>query len=104
MRAVLFILILIAVAAIVAVSTGMVSIFQTSPAQLPSVAAEDGKIRATGGNAPSFEVQTGSVGVGTQNATVAVPTVKVERSDKTVAVPALEVRPAQPANATTNAQ
>jgi hypothetical protein len=104
MRALIFILILAVVAAIVAVSTGMVSVFQTRPATVPTVEARDGKVAVRKGQAPAFDVQTGSVGVGSKEAQVPVPTVKIERGDKTVSVPAIEVRPAEPANSVANAQ
>ena len=98
MRAVIFVLIIAVLGAIAAVSTGMVSIFQTRPAQLPSVAASGGRIQAQQGQAPAFDVQTGSVGVGSKATQVPLPTVRVERKDQTVTVPALEVRSAQPDN------
>ena len=104
MRTVIFILILAVVVAIVAVSTGMVSVFQTRPATAPTVQARDGKVEVRKGQAPAFDVQTGSVGVGSKQAQVPVPTVKIERGEKNVSVPAIEVRPAQPANAAGNAQ
>ena len=48
---------------------------------------------ATGGQAPEFDVQTGSVGVGSREANVALPTLKVEQQSRNVSVPVLEVRP-----------
>ena len=91
MRAIFLILIIGVVALIAAIHFGLVDITQTRSAQAPTVAAGDGKITATGGQTPKFEVETGSVGVGSREQNVTVPSVKV-------AVPVVEVRrPAKPA-------
>ncbi len=92
MRAILLILILAVVALIAAIGTGLVDITQTRPASAPDVTASGGQIRAEGGESPAFEVQTGSVGVGTREANVAVPKVEVKRDQATVKVPSIEVR------------
>jgi len=97
MRAILLILIIGVVALIAAISTGLVDISQTRDAKAPSIEATDGAIRATGGQSPAFEVQTGSVGVGTREANVAVPKVEVKRETKGVNVPVVEVRGPQEA-------
>jgi hypothetical protein len=92
LRAILLILILAIVAAIAAIATGLVDIRQTQEARIPAVEAKDGAIRAQAGQAPRFDVQTGSVGVGTRDANVPVPKVEVKRDKATVAVPTVEVR------------
>ena len=92
MRAIMLILIVAVVALIGAFATGYININQTRDAKAPSVEAADGAIRATGGQSPAFEVQTGSVGVGTREANVAVPRVEVKRDEKSVKVPVVEVR------------
>ena len=92
MRAIMLILIVAVVALIGAFATGYININQTRDAKAPSVEAADGTIRATGGQSPAFEVQTGSVGVGTREANVAVPRVEVKRDEKSVKVPVVEVR------------
>ena len=92
MRAVLLILILAVVALIAAIQTGLVNVTQTRSATAPTVEAGDGAIRTKAGQAPKFEVETGSVGVGTREANVAVPQVQVKRGQATVEVPAVEVR------------
>ena len=97
MRAILLILILAIVAAIAAIATGLVNVRQTQEAQIPAVEAADGSIRARAGQAPRFEVETGSVGVGTREANITVPKVEVKRDRATVAVPAVEVRPPEEA-------
>ena len=91
MRAVFLILIVAVVALIVAVLTGMIDIRQTQPAVAPGIESADGKIVARPGQTPAFDVQTGSIGVGTGK-TVAVPKVEIQPSDTRVAVPSIEVR------------
>ena len=91
MRAIFLILIIGVVALIAAIHFGLIGITQTRPAAAPTVAAEDGKIRATAGQTPKFDVETGSVGVGTRAQNGTVPSVKI-------GVPVVEVRrPAKPA-------
>ena len=105
MRAIFLILIVAVVALIVAVQTGLINVSQTRPAQSPTVAANENGVTATAGQTPEFDVQTGSVGVGSREANVALPTLKVEQQSRNVSVPVLEVRPPagkQPAP-TTNA-
>lgn len=95
MRAILLILILAVVALIAAVATGFVDISQTREARAPNLEASDGAIRAEGGQPPAFEVQTGSVEVGTREANVAVPKVEVKPGQTEVQVPSVEVRKAK---------
>ena len=97
MRAILLILIIAVVALIAAIATGLVDISQTRGARAPHVEASDGAIRAQGGQPPAFEVQTGSVGVGTRDANVAVPKIEVKRDETSVKVPVVEVRRPQEA-------
>jgi hypothetical protein len=92
MRAILLILIIAVVALIAAIETGFIDINQTRGARAPQVEATDGAIRAKGGQPPAFEVQTGSVEVGTREANVAVPKFEVKREQKGVKVPVVEVR------------
>ena len=98
MRAILLILIIAVVALIAAIETGFVDISQTRGARAPRVEASDGSIRAQGGQPPAFEVQTGSVGVGTRDANVAVPKVELKRDEKGVKVPVVEIRPPEEAS------
>ena len=91
MRAIILVLIIGVVALIAAIHFGLVDITQTRPASVPSVAADGGRVTATGGQTPKFEVETGSVGVGRRAQNVTVPSVTVD-------VPVVEVRrPAKPA-------
>jgi hypothetical protein len=97
MRAILLILIVAVVALIGAFATGFLDIAQTREARAPEVEAADGTIRATGGQPPAFQVQTGSVEVGTRQANVAVPKIEVKRDQARVDVPSVEIRPAEEA-------
>lgn len=89
MRAVLLILIVAVVALIVLVATGLLDINQTRPAEAPSVSVTGNGITATGGQAPAFDVETGTVSVGTNqaNVTVPVPSVRVNPADGNQAQP-----------------
>ena len=93
MRAILLILIIAVVALIAAIGTGLIDIRQTSPAVAPSVESRDGKLTTQSGKAPTFDIETGSIGVGTSNRTVNVPSIEVKRDGTAVAVPNVEVRP-----------
>lgn len=89
MRALLLILILGIVALIVAIASGLINLNLTRGAQAPQISATGNGVSAKGGQAPAFQIETGSVKVGSKDATVKVPTIGVE--------PAGE--PKQPANA-----
>jgi hypothetical protein len=82
MRAILFILILAVVALIFAVATGFLDISQTRPAAVPNVDATRGGVTASGGQAPAFDIETGSVAVGTRQTNVVVPTLRVNPPDQ----------------------
>lgn len=82
MRVILFILILAVVALLIAVATGFLDISQTRRAQAPDVSVNRGGVEARGGQVPSFDVETGSVAVGTSRANVVVPSVKVVPPDQ----------------------
>jgi len=101
MRAVLLILILGVVALIALFASGIINVAQTREARAPTVEAVDGSIRAQAGQSPAFEVQTGSVEVGTREANVAVPKIEVKRDNAQVEVPSVKVR--QPEEAKGNA-
>lgn len=80
MRRIILVLIIAIVALIAAIQLNLLNFIQDRPAAVPGVEVTSNGITATGGQTPTFEVQTGTVAVGTRNATVAVP------------VPTLEVR------------
>ena len=82
MRAILFLLILVVVALLIAVATGLIGITQTRTAQAPNVSVTSNGVAAKGGQSPAFDIETGSVAVGTKPANVQVPTVKVVPPDQ----------------------
>jgi len=100
MRAILLILILAVVALIVLMATGLIDINQTREAKAPHISASGKGVTATGGQAPAFDVETGTVTVGAKetNVTVPAPTVTVNRPSQQPA------NTAQPAPATNTAQ
>jgi hypothetical protein len=77
MRALLFILIVIVVVLLIALATGFLSVSQTRQATAPQISATGNGVAARGGQAPTFDIETGSVSVGTKKANVPVPTVRV---------------------------
>ena len=79
MRAIIFILIIVVLAGIAAFATGFLNISQTRDAQAPNVAASGGSVSARGGQAPAFDVQTGSLKVGAKERNVTVPTLQVQK-------------------------
>ena len=81
MRTVIFILILVVLAVIAALATGFLNIDQIRGTKVPQVSATGNGVTAQGGQAPAFDVQTGSVKVGTQEKTVQMPTLEVDRPD-----------------------
>jgi hypothetical protein len=79
MRAVLFILIIAVLVVIAGIATGFLDINQIRGARPPHIAATGNGVVARGGQAPAFDVETGSVKVGTTQTTVKVPTVVVQK-------------------------
>jgi hypothetical protein len=79
MRAVLLVLIVAILAVIAAVATGFLDINQVRGAKAPELSASRNGVTATGGQAPAFDVETGSVKVGAQDANVKVPRLEVSR-------------------------
>src|SRR5690349_12722194 len=77
MRAVILILVLAVIVLLIAVATGFVDINQIRGAKAPQISATRNGVTARGGQAPAFDVETGSVKVGTTNATVKVPKLEV---------------------------
>ena len=101
MRKFILILIVAIVALIGAIQLGLLSFKQDRPAQVPGVEVTPNGITATGGQTPSFEVETGTVAVGTRNATVAVPvpTIEVRSPNQNQAAPPPPPAAPQPAPA-----
>jgi hypothetical protein len=79
MRAAILILIVVIVGVIAAIATGFLNINQIRGARAPQVSATTNGVTAEGGQAPAFEVETGSVKIGTSNTTVQVPALEVSR-------------------------
>ena len=98
MRAVLLVLILAVVVLIGAVATGFINIRQLRGAEAPDISASRNGVTATGGQTPSFDIETGSVGVGSRDATIKVPELQVN-PPANQAAPAPNQNQAAPANA-----
>ena len=79
MRAVIFIIILAILVLIAAIATGFLDINQIRGAEAPQLSTTGNGVTAKGGQAPAFEVETGSVKVGTQERTVSVPKLQVQK-------------------------
>jgi hypothetical protein len=77
MRAVILVLVIAVVAIIAAIATGFLDINQIRGAKAPEISATRNGVTAKGGQAPAFDVETGSVKVGTSNTTVKVPRLEV---------------------------
>ena len=77
MRAVILVLIVLIVGLIAAIATGFLSINQIRGVRAPQVSASSNGVTAQGGQAPAFDVQTGSVKIGTANTNVKLPAVQV---------------------------
>ena len=79
MRSVILILVVIILIVIAAIATGFLDINQIRGAQAPQVSATHNGIVTKGGQAPAFDVQTGSVTVGAKETTVKVPALEVQQ-------------------------
>jgi len=79
MRAVLLVLIIAVIAVIAGIASGFVDINQIRGAKAPEVSTTHNGVVAKGGQAPAFDVETGSVKIGTKEQSVKVPAVVVER-------------------------
>ena len=88
MRTILIILILAIVVVIGGIASGFVDINQIRGAKAPEISTTHNGVVAKGGQAPAFDVETGSVKVGTTNATVKVPALEVQKPAENQAVPA----------------
>ena len=78
MRAVLLILILLVVVLIAGIASGFIDVRQTRPLKTPDLDATRNGVVATGGQTPTFDIETGSVEVGAKNATVPVPSLQIK--------------------------
>ena len=78
MRAVLLILIVAVLAILLALWTGFLDIDQIRGAKAPAISTTHNGVVAKGGQTPAFDVETGSVEIGTKNTTVNVPSLTVK--------------------------
>jgi len=92
MRALILLLIIAILLLIAAMATGFLKISQIRGAKAPEVTSTNSGVSATGGEAPAFDVQTGSVKVGAKETNVKVPTLVVQK-------PGTEENKAAPNNA-----
>ncbi|RHW18788.1 hypothetical protein D1610_01110 [Sphingomonas gilva] len=74
MRALLVLVAIAIIVLIAAVSLGFISLDQTQTAQLPSIEVE-------GGQAPEFKADVADIDVGTENKTIEVPTISVDKPE-----------------------
>jgi hypothetical protein len=79
MRAVILVLVVVILIILAGIATGFVDINQIRGAKAPEISATRNGVTAKGGQAPAFDVETGSVKVGTTNTTVKVPKLEVVR-------------------------
>jgi hypothetical protein len=79
MRTAILILVIIILAVIAAIATGYLDINQIRGAKAPEVSTTQNGIVTKGGQAPAFDVQTGSVTVGSKETTVNVPALQVKK-------------------------
>ena len=79
MRAIIFILIIAVIVVIAGVATGYIDINVIRGAKAPQISATGNGITAKGGQAPAFDVETGSVKVGAKQTTVKVPALEVQK-------------------------
>jgi len=77
MRAIILILVLAVIVLLIGIGTGFIDINQIRGAKAPQISTTSNGVTAKGGQAPAFDVETGSVKVGTTNTTVTVPKLEV---------------------------
>jgi len=87
MRPIILILILAVLLVLAGLGTGFIDIDQIRGAKAPDVSATQNGVVAKGGQTPAFDVETGSVTVGTRDATVKVPQVRVNQPAENQAAP-----------------
>ena len=80
MRALLLILVFAVILVIAALATGFLNVRAFGGGEPPEITAGKNGISAKAGQPPSFEVETGSVKVGSKEATVKVPTIEVQKA------------------------
>lgn len=81
MRAVLFFIIIAVLIIIAAMATGFVSISKMR-GEAPQVSASGNGLSVKGGEPPAFDVETGSVKVGTMQTSMNMPTLEIQKAGK----------------------
>jgi hypothetical protein len=79
LRAIIFILIVAVLVVIAGIATGFLDINQIRGARAPQISTTGNGVTAKGGQAPAFDVETGSVTGGTRQTTGKVPALVVEK-------------------------
>jgi hypothetical protein len=79
LRSLVFLLIVVVVALMIAIASGFLNINQIRGAQAPQLSATRNGVSAKGGQAPAFDVETGSLKVGAKQQTVRVPALVVQK-------------------------
>ena len=79
LRAILFILIIAVLVVIAGIATGFLDINQIRGARAPQLSTTGNGVTAKGGQAPAFDVETGSVKVGPKQTPVQVPALGVQK-------------------------
>lgn len=87
LRAILVLVGIIVLIVVALMALGMLRIEKQGDAALPTV-----RFNVEGGHLPRFSAQTGSVGIGTTNRTVELPTVEMQNT--TVTLPTIRVEKA----------
>jgi flagellar basal body-associated protein FliL len=85
MRAVILVLVVVVLLILAGLTTGYININQTRGAKAPEISATRNGVTAKNGQAPAFDVETGTVKVGSANATVKVPKLEVVPPQKQAA-------------------
>ena len=88
MRVLLLILMIAVVALLIALASGFLRLNQTREAKVPEVSATHNGVTAKGGQAPAFDVETGSVRVGAKETKVKMPALVVEKAGRNQVAPA----------------
>ena len=80
MRALLLMLILAIILVIAAVATGFLNVRAFGGGEPAEITAGKNGVSAKAGQPPAFDVETGSVKVGTKETTVKVPTIELQKA------------------------
>ena len=88
MRTLIVVLIIAILAVLALVGSGFVRLSQTREAKAPQVSATSNGVTAKGGQTPAFDVETGSVKLGTRQTTVKVPALEVDKAGQNQAAAA----------------